>query len=350
MTSLFTNKEIENLENTINNRIFGNEIKKTKETLKNYASTLEEGRADLVGLYYLYNPKLQELGLVTDWKAVGMAAFDGYIRNGLMTQLIRLNLGDDVEEAHMRNRQWVSAWAYEKGLKDNVIEKLTRDGKTYFNINDYEKLHDLFGQLLRETQRIKSEGDFAAVQDLVEGYGVKVDQVIHAEVLERNKQFKSAAYGGFVNPVLVSQTDSEGAITSIDVKYVESFVGQLLITKFKNLFFAVLITSSYILFFNHIRNFLNKGTKGTIVSITANIPMAWKGIPVNLSISFDAPPKIQPTIVNIRGFCFNCSTNVKCGLFTILINYFIKLLNLNRISNHIAQHLNNKFILHITTK
>ena len=203
-------------------------VGETKETLKNYASTLEEGRADLVGLYYLYNPKLQELGLVEDWKAVGMAAFDGYIRNGLMTQLIRLNLGDDVEEAHMRNRQWVSAWAYEKGLKDNVIEKVTRDGKTYFNINDYEKLHDLFGQLLRETQRIKSEGDFAAVQDLVEGYGVKVNQVIHAEVLERNKQFKSAAYGGFVNPVLVPQTDAEGAITSIEVKYVESFVGQML--------------------------------------------------------------------------------------------------------------------------
>ena len=108
--------------------------------------------------------------------------------------------------------------------------------------------------------------------------------------------------------------------------------------------------SYFFLFFSHKKNFLNKGTKGTIVSITANIPMAWKGIPVNLSISFEAPPKIQPTIVNIRGFCFNCSTNVKCGLFTILINYFIKLLNLNRISNHIAQHLNNKFILHITTK
>tara|TARA_B110000967_G_scaffold198979_1_gene232780 strand:+ start:175 stop:2229 length:2055 start_codon:yes stop_codon:yes gene_type:complete len=203
-------------------------VGETKETLKNYASTLEEGRADLVGLYYLYNPKLQELGLVDNWKSVGMAAFDGYIRNGLMTQLIRLNLGDDVEEAHMRNRQWVSAWAYEKGMEDNVIEKVTRDGKTYFNINDYEKLHELFGQLLRETQRIKSEGDFAAVQALVEGYGVKVDQVIHAEVLERNKQFTSAAYGGFVNPVLVPQTDANGAITSIDVNYVKSFVGQML--------------------------------------------------------------------------------------------------------------------------
>ena len=203
-------------------------VGETKETLKNYASTLEEGRADLVGLYYLYSPKLQELGLVTDWKSVGMAAFDGYIRNGLMTQLIRLNLGDDVEEAHMRNRQWVSAWAYEKGLKDNVIEKVTRNGNTYFNITDYEKLHELFGQLLRETQRIKSEGDFEAVQALVEGYGVKVDQKIHAEVLERNKQFTSAPYGGFVNPVLVPQTDADGEITSIEVKYVKSFVDQML--------------------------------------------------------------------------------------------------------------------------
>jgi dipeptidyl-peptidase-3 len=203
-------------------------VGETKETLKNYASTLEEGRADLVGLYYLYNPKLQELGLVSDWKSVGMAAFDGYIRNGLMTQLIRLNLGDDVEEAHMRNRQWVSAWAYENGLNDNVIEKVTRDGKTYFNINDYEKLHDLFGQLLRETQRIKSEGDFVAVQALVEDYGVKVDQAIHADVLERNKQFTSAPYGGFVNPVLVPNVDAGGEITSIEVNYVKSFVGQML--------------------------------------------------------------------------------------------------------------------------
>ena len=203
-------------------------VGETKETLKNYASTLEEGRADLVGLYYLYNPKLQELGLVDDWLGVGMAAYDGYIRNGLMTQLIRLNLGDDVEEAHMRNRQWVSAWVYENGLKDNVIEKIVRDGKTYFNITNYNKLHNLFGELLRETQRIKSEGDFTAVQKLVEGYGVKVDQTIHANVLERNKQFKSAPYGGFVNPVLVPLIDSNGEIISIKVNYVNSFVDQML--------------------------------------------------------------------------------------------------------------------------
>jgi len=203
-------------------------VGETKETLKKYASTLEEGRADLVGLYFLYSPKLQELGLVEDWKAVGTAAFDGYIRNGLMTQLIRLELGDDVEEAHMVNRQWVSAWAFEKGEADNVIEKVTRDGKTYFNINDYEKLHELFGQLLRETQRIKSEGDYEAVEALVEGYGVKVDQKLHAEVLERNKQFKSAPYSGFVNPVLVPETNDAGEITAIKVMQAKSFDGQMI--------------------------------------------------------------------------------------------------------------------------
>lgn len=203
-------------------------VGETKETLKNYASTLEEGRADLVGLYYLYNSKLQELGLVEDWKKVGKAAYDGYIRNGLMTQLIRLNLGDDVEEAHMRNRQWVSAWAFEKGMADNVIEKVTRDGKTYFNINDYDKLHELFGQLLRETQRIKSEGDYAAVEALVEGYGVKVDQDIHAEVLERNKQFTSAPYSGFVNPVLVTEMNDVGEITAIRVTQPEGYSEQML--------------------------------------------------------------------------------------------------------------------------
>ena len=203
-------------------------VGETKETLKNYASTLEEGRADLVGLYYLYSPKLQELGLVDDWKSVGKAAYDGYIRNGLMTQLIRLNIGDNVEEAHMRNRQWVSAWAFEKGKADNVIEKVTRDGKTYFNITDYEKLHELFGQLLKETQRIKSEGDYQAVEDLVEGYGVKVDQDIHKEVLERNKQFTSPAYSGFVNPVLVPELDKNGEVYRIKVTQPDSFEAQML--------------------------------------------------------------------------------------------------------------------------
>jgi dipeptidyl-peptidase-3 len=199
-----------------------------KETLKSYASTLEEGRADLVGLYYLYNPKLQELGLVDDWKKLGMESYDSYIRNGLMTQLVRLELGANIEEAHMRNRQWVSSWVFEKGKKDNVIEKITRNGKTYFNITDYEKLHDLFGQLLREVQRIKSEGDFNAGKALVENYGVKVDQKLHVEVLERNKQFASAAYNGFVNPVLVPKLDKKGNIISIEVKQPKTFAEQML--------------------------------------------------------------------------------------------------------------------------
>jgi dipeptidyl-peptidase-3 len=203
-------------------------IGETKETLKNYASTLEEGRADLVGLYYLYNPKIQELGLVDDWKKIGITAYDGYIRNGLMTQLIRLKLGDDVQEAHMVNRQWVSAWAYENGKADNVIEKLNRDGKTYFQINDYDKLHALFGQLLRETQRIKSEGDFEAVEALVEGYGVKVNQDIHAEVLKRNEQFTAAPYSGFVNPVIVPTISDDGDIESFTIEQPESFESQML--------------------------------------------------------------------------------------------------------------------------
>ncbi|NMH86517.1 dipeptidyl-peptidase 3 family protein [Flavivirga algicola] len=203
-------------------------VGETKETLKNYASTLEEGRADLVGLYYLYDAKLQELGLVDDWKSVGKTAYDDYIRNGLVMQLIRLNLGDDVEEAHMRNRQWVSAWVFEKGKTDHVIEKVVRDGKTYFNINDYEKLRSLFGQLLRETQRIKSEGDYEAVETLVETYGVKVDQAIHAEVLERNKQFLSAPYSGFVNPVLVAHKNEAGEIIEVKVTQPETFAGQML--------------------------------------------------------------------------------------------------------------------------
>lgn len=199
-----------------------------KETLKSYASTLEEGRADLVGLYYVYNPKLQELGLVDDWKKLGMESYDSYIRNGLMTQLIRLEPGADIEEAHMRNRQYISAWVFEKGKKDNVIEKITRNGKTYFNITDYDKLHELFGQLLREIQRIKSEGDYEAGKALVENYGVKVDQKMHAEVLERNKQFTSAPYSGFVNPILVPKMDAKGEIISIEVQQPKSFAEQML--------------------------------------------------------------------------------------------------------------------------
>ncbi|ANH61293.1 dipeptidyl-peptidase 3 family protein [Dokdonia donghaensis] len=198
-----------------------------KETLKRYKSTIEEGRADLFGLYYLMDPKLQELGLVEDWEKTGKAAYDGYIRNGLMTQLIRLELGDMVEEAHMVNRQWVSAWSYERGLEDNVIEKVTRDGKTYYNINDYVKLREIFGELLRETQRITSEGDYEAAKNLVEDYGVQVDQDIHKEVLDRNSQFKSAPYSGFVNPAIVPTMDGE-EITGFSIQQPESFESQML--------------------------------------------------------------------------------------------------------------------------
>mgnify|MGYP003109850702 FL=1 len=199
-----------------------------KETLKSYKSTIEEGRADLFGLYYLMDPKLEELGLVENWKETGMAAYDGYIRNGMIGQLVRLELGDDVEEAHMRNRQWVSAWVFEKGQADNVIAKVERDGKTYYDIQDYDKLRELFGQLLKETQRITSEGDYEAGKNLVENYGVKVDQALHKQVLDRNAQFKSAPYSGFVNPVLVPKMDDNGEIESFSIEQPETFEGQML--------------------------------------------------------------------------------------------------------------------------
>lgn len=198
-----------------------------KETLKSYASTLEEGRADLVGLYFLMDQKLVDLGLIESLD-VGKESYDGYIRNGLMLQLRRLALGDDVEEAHMRNRQLVAAWAYEKGQADNVIEKKVENGKTYFVVNDYIKLRDLFGQLLREIQRIKSEGDYEAGRALVENYGVKVDQAIHAEVLERASKIKSAPYGGFINPVLVAVEGENGEITDVNIEYPDDFTTQMM--------------------------------------------------------------------------------------------------------------------------
>ncbi|PCH52805.1 MAG: dihydrofolate reductase [Flavobacteriaceae bacterium] len=199
-----------------------------KETLKNYSSTLEEARADLVGLYFLPDEKLVEMKISPNAAGIGKAAYDGYIRNGLMVQLIRLNLGDDIEEAHMRNRQLVAAWAFEKGKKDTIIEKVVKDNKTYFVIRDYAKLRVLFGDLLREIQRIKSEGDFEAGKALVETYGVKVDQAIHKEVLARNSKFKSAPYSGFVNPVLVLVKDTDGNITDVKVTQPASFTEQML--------------------------------------------------------------------------------------------------------------------------
>ena len=198
-----------------------------KETLKSYASSLEEARADLVGLYFISDQKMEDLGISPSAKDMGRTNYDGYVRNGLMTQLIRIKLGNDVEQSHMRNRQMVSKWVYEKGLEDNVIEKVVKDGKTYFVINDYEKLRELFGDLLREIQRIKSEGDFEAGKNLIENYGVKVDQKLHKEVLERNSKFTSAPYSGFINPELVLVQDEKGNIIDIKVVQPESFATQM---------------------------------------------------------------------------------------------------------------------------
>ena len=198
-----------------------------KETLKSYASSLEEARADLVGLYFISDKKMEDLGISPSAKDMGKTSYDGYIRNGLMTQLIRIKLGNDVEQSHMRNRQMVSKWVYEKGLEDNVIEKVVKYGKTYFVINDYEKLRELFGDLLREIQRIKSEGDFEAGKNLIENYGVKVDQKLHKEVLERNSKFTSAPYSGFINPELVLVQDEKGNIIDVKVVQPESFATQM---------------------------------------------------------------------------------------------------------------------------
>ena len=199
-----------------------------KETLKNYASSLEEARADLVGLYFIVDKKMEELGISPSSKDMGRTSYDGYIRNGLMTQLIRIKLGDDVEQAHMRNRQTVSKWVYEKGLSDNVIEKIVENDKTYFVINDYEKLRELFGELLREIQRIKSEGDYEAGKNLIENYGVKIDQELHKEILKRNEKFTSAPYSGFINPVLTPELDDKGEIIDIKVEQPESFAVQMI--------------------------------------------------------------------------------------------------------------------------
>lgn len=196
-------------------------------TLKSYASTLEEARADLVGLYYLMDQKLIDLGLM-ETLDVGRAAYDNYIRNGMMLQLRRIEPGNNIEESHMRNRQLVAAWAFEKGKDKNVIEKIVKDGKTYFKINDYDALRTLFGDLLKEIQRIKSEGDYEAGKNLVENYGVKVDQQLHREVLERYKPLNIAPYSGFINPVLVPVTDKDGNITDIKIEYPADFVEQML--------------------------------------------------------------------------------------------------------------------------
>lgn len=197
-----------------------------KQTLKNYASTIEEARADLVALYYAIDQKLVDIGVMPSIE-VGKAEYDKYIRNGLMLQLNRIEFGENIEESHMRNRQLVSKWVYEKGKDENVIEKKLRDGKTYLVINDYQKLRKLFGQLLHEIQRITSEGDFEAAKNLVEAYGVKVDKELHKEVKERYAKLNIAPYKGFINPVLKPVYNGD-KIVDVKVEYPEDFVEQML--------------------------------------------------------------------------------------------------------------------------
>tara|TARA_B110000046_G_scaffold35749_2_gene39104 strand:+ start:71220 stop:73313 length:2094 start_codon:yes stop_codon:yes gene_type:complete len=198
----------------------------TSETLKSYASTLEEGRADLVALYYLHDQKLVDMGLIESLDA-GKTAYDDYIKNGMMLQLKRLKMGDVVEEAHMRNRQMITKWAFRTGAEDSVIVKKMRDGKTFFVINDYEKLKEIFGMQLRELQRIKSEGDYEAGKKLVETYAVQVDADLHAEVLKRYENLGIAAYGGFINPKLVPVMEGDSLI-DVKVEYPESFREQMM--------------------------------------------------------------------------------------------------------------------------
>ncbi len=198
-----------------------------QDALKAYGSTIEEARADLFGLYYVADDKLIELGLTPNAEAY-KAQYYTYMMNGLMTQLVRIEPGNDIEEAHMRNRQLIARWAYENGKVDNVVELVKQGGKTYVKINDYEKLRDLFGHLLAEIQRIKSEGDFQAARELVETYAVKVDPVLHQEVLDRYRKLHLAPYKGFVNPVYTAVTDADGKIIDVTVSYTEGYAEQML--------------------------------------------------------------------------------------------------------------------------
>lgn len=195
--------------------------------LKAYSSTLEEARADLFGLYYLGDAKLVELGLVPDAEAY-KAEYYKFIMNGLMTQLVRIEQGKEIEEAHMRNRQLIAKWVFEKGKPDGVIELKQREGKTFVVVNDYEKLRSLFGTLLAEVQRIKSEGDLATGKKLVEEYGVKVDTTLHAEVLERYAKLNLAPYKGFVNPVMKEVKNNEGEVVDVVLDYSEGYIDQML--------------------------------------------------------------------------------------------------------------------------
>ena len=195
--------------------------------LKNYASPLEEARADLFALYFMMDKKLLDLGLLPVEDAA-KASYDAYLRNGLLTQIVRIKPGKDIEEAHMRNRSAISHWVFEKGRKENVVEIYRKDNKSYVGINDYLKLRNLFGDLLKEIQRIKSEGDYEAGKNLIENYGVKVDPDLHTEILERYKKLNLAPYTGFVNPILLPDYNTNGDITDVIVQYPTDYLEQML--------------------------------------------------------------------------------------------------------------------------
>ena len=197
------------------------------DTLKAYGSTIEEARADLFGLYYVADAKLVELGLTPNLEAY-KSQYYTYMLNGLMTQLVRINLGNNIEEAHMRNRALIARWAYEHGRAEKVVELVKKKGKTYVKINDYEKLRHLFGQLLAEIQRIKSEGDYEAARRLVEDYGVKIDPALHKEVLTRYEKLHLSPYKGFINPVYKAVRDAQGRITDVTLDYSEAYDAQML--------------------------------------------------------------------------------------------------------------------------
>lgn len=198
----------------------------TSEALRNYYSTIEEARADLFALYYIMDPKMVDLGIMPSLE-VAKAEYNSYIRNGLMVQLTRILPGNQLEESHMRNRQMIAAWVYEKGRAQGIIERIGRNGKTYFMIHDYEGLRCLFGELLAEVQRIKSEGDFETARTLIETYGVKVDSSLHGEVLERYRKLGVAPYAGFINPVY-KPVMNEGVIVDVKIEYPDDFLSQML--------------------------------------------------------------------------------------------------------------------------
>ncbi len=198
-----------------------------EDALKAYGATIEEARADLFGLYYVADSKLIELGLMPNEEAY-KAEYYNFLMNGLMTQLVRIDLGNDIEESHMRNRQLIARWVYEKGKEDKTIELVNKEGKTYVVVNDYSKVRELFGVLLAEIQAIRSTGDFEAARTLVETYAVKIDPVLHAEVLERYAKLNLAPYKGFVNPVYHTKVDNEGEVIDITVSYDEGYSEQML--------------------------------------------------------------------------------------------------------------------------